>query len=551
MADVQPAFDAEIADALLQLRSDAARFRAGELTSDQFRGLRVTQGIYEQRHAGRFMLRLRLTGGNISFEQAESLARAAQAAGDPRLHITTRQDIQLHDLTLEATLRLQGEVLGVGLTSYGSGGSTVRNVVVDPLSGLLVGDVFDVGPHALALASRYLGPGRHPSLPRKLKIALSASEADRGAAVVSDLGFVARCKGDALGFGVFVAGGLGQNAAIGLELESWVEAEAIFEIADAIISLFAERGDRVHRHRARLRHLRRALGDEVFVRTCREAIAERRRQPDGVSGVAATDIGGVTPVLPLVSTHRAEAPGIVAQNEPGKFCLRLAPPQGDLSAASLLALIRVARGRCNDTLRIGLEQDLWLTHVGADDVAGLQADLRGLGLGTPEERSTFVVACSGAATCQLGLLLSRGAANAVERQGSELRRLTLGSPIRISGCPNACSRHLVAPLGFEGRTKRVQGRLMPYYSVFFGGSSQGAQARLGQKLGAVPAKRIDQFVVALSQLPQPLAENDVVGCVAHFAELPEVIPEDWFFDWGSSTPLDLSERGAGECGASL
>ncbi|MGC4063894.1 MAG: nitrite/sulfite reductase [Polyangiaceae bacterium] len=551
MVDEHPALDAGIANALLQLHAEAARFRSGELAPDQFRGLRVAQGIYEQRRAGRFMLRLRMAGGYVTFNQLESLALAAEAVGGPRLHITTRQDIQLHDLTLEAALRVQGELLGVGLTSYGSGGNTVRNVVVDPLSGLMSGDAFDVGPHALALASRYLGPGRHPSLPRKFKMALSASDEDRGGAAVSDLGFVARRKGDALGFGVYVAGGLGQGATVGLELTSWVDADAIFDIADTMIRLFAERGDRVHRHRARLRHVRKDLGDEAFLDLCRQEIAKaagRSVEPSrGIDAVAP----GVATKVDAPTALRDERPGVFSQQEPGKVCVRLAPSQGDLSASSLQALVRIARGRCSDRLRLGLEQDLWLTHVESSELEGLLAELAGLGLGTPVERPSPVIACSGAATCQLGLLQSRGAANAVERQSDALRRLELAGPIRISGCPNACSRHLVAPLGFEGRTKRVQGRLMPHYSVFFGGTDRGAQATLGHKLGAVPAKRLDEFVVALSQLPRPLSESDIAGCVSAFSELPETIPEDWFFDWGRSSPIDLSELGAGECAASV
>jgi sulfite reductase (ferredoxin) len=548
MVDEQPVLDAGIANALLQLHADAARFRSGELGPDQFRGLRVAQGIYEQRHAGRFMLRLRLTGGIVTFKQLESLALAAETSGDPRLHLTTRQDIQLHDLTLDATLQVQGELLGVGLTSYGSGGNTVRNVVVDPLSGLLVGDAFDVGPHAAALASRYLGPGRHPSLPRKFKIALSASDEDRGGAAVCDLGFIARRKGDALGFGVYVAGGLGRGPTVGLELASWAETSEIFGIADAIIRLFAERGDRVHRHRARLRHLRSDLGDEQFLLLCRQSMdSGRALEPASAlpGGALADGIArGVSPAFGAVR------PGVISQREPGKFCLRLAPSQGDLSAASLRALVRIARGRCADRVRIGLEQDLWLSDVDAGDIERLQSELGGFGLGTPAERPIPVIACSGAATCQLGLLHSRGAANAIELRSEALRRLDIAGPIRISGCPNACSRHLVAPLGFEGRTKRVQGRLMPHYAVFFGGSDRGAQARLGRNIGALPAKRLNEFVVALSQLPRPLSASDATECVASFATLPESIPEDWFFDWGSSSPIDLSELGAGECAAS-
>ncbi|HMA91790.1 MAG TPA: hypothetical protein VKP30_03845, partial [Polyangiaceae bacterium] len=176
------------------LESAVVEFARGGLSAEQFRAQRVLYGIYEQRSAGTFMLRIGVPAGLIEASQLRALGQLAGEHGVTRVYLTTRQDIQIHDLSLEAAVRLSREVASSGLTSFATGGNTVRNVVADPLSGLLSDDVFDVHPYALAIASHYLALADALILPKKFKIALSASELDRAGAVVADLGFVAKLR---------------------------------------------------------------------------------------------------------------------------------------------------------------------------------------------------------------------------------------------------------------------------------------------------------------------------------------------------------------------
>ncbi|HEY5961737.1 MAG TPA: nitrite/sulfite reductase [Polyangiaceae bacterium] len=537
-----------IANEVLKLHADAVRFLAGELAPAKFRGQRVLHGIYEQRRRGSFMLRVRFAAGLVGLQQLHGLAQLALDHGVARLHVTTRQDIQLHDLRLETALELQPGLLGLSLTGYGSGGNTVRNVAAEPLSGLLRDEAFDVRPYALAVARRYLGPDKHPSLPRKFKIAFSGSDADRAGATAADLGFVAKRRGEELGFQVFVAGGLGLRPALGLELFSWIDASETGRIAQGVLNVFAQHGDRVHRHKARLRHLRARLGDAELLRLCHERIGGIEASPSRAAESEPVSVAGELPTLasPLPEPLRRLS-GIVQEREPGRFSVRLVPSHGDLTPVALLALAEAGAEFCAPTVRVGLDQELWLTGIGGNAVESLLARLRGQELGAPDECGQTLVACSGASTCQLGLLRSRDAADAIARRLSLSGVAWNGEPVRISGCPNACARHLLTQLGFEGRTKRVEARLLPSYAVFFGGTPCANNPRLGVNIGVIPAKRVPEFVLAMNGLNQDIGGprqehlNLARSVLEPFTRLPNPVPEDWFLDWGCSTSLDPAE----------
>jgi sulfite reductase (ferredoxin) len=558
MATIPVSPKPEIANEVLRLHAEAVLFLAGELAPHKFRGQRVYQGIYEQRRRGSYLLRVRLPAGMVRTDQLRGLAQLALENGVSRLHVTSRQDLQFHDLRLESSLRVQGGLLALGLTSYGSGGDSVRNIVADPLSGLLPGEACDVRPYTLALEARYLGPGKHPSLPRKVKIAFSASDADRAGASFADLGFVAQRRAGAIGFRVFVAGGLGHMAAIGLELSPWVPPSDVFGIVDGLLVLFSIHGDRVNRREARLRHLRRRLGDDAFLQLCRESIANTEQRLAMVPNIDAEIPAEDLPTLPapLPAGNRSHA-GIVPEREQGRFSLRLRTVHGDVTPSALLALVDIAADFCSTTVRVGLEQELWLTGIGGDAIVPLLARLRGLGLGTPDERVQSVVACSGASTCLIGQLQARAAAVAIEQRLDRAGLTWNREPIRISGCPNACCRHLVAELGLEGRSVRVGNRQMPTYAVHLGGAHGAGNARIGVNAGIVSARRVPELIAAICRLDQesPMSaevwQGYVRALVERFAQWPAEIPEEWFLDWGNDGTGESGWMARSVCAAAM
>lgn len=515
------------------------RLRAGELAPDAFKAWRVPRGVYEQRTAGRFMLRIRLPGGLATPVQLVGLARLAAAHGCPRLHLTTRQDLQFHDLALDAVVAISDALPGLGLTARGTGGNTPRNVACDHLAGVAADEAFDVRPHAIATSFRLLDREGIDRLPRKFKVAFSGSSADRAGAGVADVGFIACHRSGDEGFQVLVAGGLGGRPMVALPLVGFIPATAAPGVAEALCELFAVHGDRANRSAARLRHVRARLGDEAFAALAR--IALQRGLAARSSLLPPIAVEPWRPASPLPAGLAPHA-GLVAQREAGRFALRVAPLHGDLAPAALGAVAEAAAAFAEPAVRLDLHQALWLTGVAGGDVPAVLSRLATLGLG----QAPCIPACAGAATCQLGLLRAQACADAVAtRLGA--RADALG--VRISGCANGCARHHVAAIGLEGRARRVGERLMPFYEVLVGGRHGGPQgAALGRKVGAVPAKRVPELLERLAALSERTPET-VWPVVADLTMLPAEPPVDWFNDHGSDAPFTLAGRGAGECGA--
>jgi sulfite reductase (ferredoxin) len=528
------------AEALLP--SQAAAFMAGTTSGEAFRAQRVPQGLYEQRSADSYMLRVRLPGGLVTADQLAGLATLATVNACPRIHLTTRQDVQFHDLGLSDAVTIQKGLSALGLSARGTGGNTVRNVTADPLAGVAQDEAFDVRPWALATTSLLLDRDGTDALPRKFKVVFSGSAADRAGAAVADLGFIAHLRDGQPGFIVVAGGGLGGRPALALPILDWVPAHEAPLIAGAVVDLFAAHGNRDNKAIARLRHVRHRLGADAFTALVREWI-ERAR-----TAGAATPAPAILPPLadlpagPLPA-HWQNVAGIVPERRAQRVSVRLAPPLGDLSADDLAAIADAARRFADPVLRAGLDQELWLTGVAGDQLDALLAALAGRTLGQPGSAHPHIPACAGADTCKLGLLRSRACATAVAAR-LEQDHLTI-TGLRISGCPNSCGRHLVAGIGLEGKVKRVNNRLLPCFEVYAGGSHGllGAGASLGTRLGTVPAKRIPDLIAAVAK------GGDLRALIASHGAIPAQVPEDWFSDWGDSVPFSLAGLGEGECAA--
>lgn len=539
-----------VSKAASSLLEEAERFRSGKIGAEEFRGLRVPQGLYEQRTAGTYMLRVRVPGGLSTPAQLRGLSELAATHGCVRLHLTTRQDIQFHELALEGAVSIQQALPSLGLTARGTGGNTVRNVTIDPLSGVARDEAFDVRPHALAVTGLLLDRDGTDTLPRKFKVAFSGSYADRAGATIADLGFIARMRDGRPGFLVFVGGGLGTRARTGVRLSEWIPADESLLVAEAICGLFAEHGDRRNKASARLRHVLARLGEGAFLALCHEAIARVRR--DGPCGpvppVQPVNSGAARRGSPLADGALARLEGVVPEREEGLFSLRIAPPLGDFSPQGLEMVARLADVFAAPIVRAGLDQELWLTGVAGADLREVVGRLQEAPVGAPGTRALIIPACAGASTCKLGLLRSRGAAEAISSHLDATGKVVSGLDIRISGCPNSCGRHLVAGLGLEGRVKRVDGRQLPCYEVFAGGRHGALDACLGRRLGTIPAKRIPAFVAAVAD--RQATTPDAIGAiVAEHAVVPTPVPEDWFIDWGGDRQFNLEGLGEGECAA--
>ena len=519
----------------LGYRSQVKKFLDGQTSPVAFRAYRVPMGIYEQRTAGKFMVRIRIGAGLVLPHQLERISRLSKTYGNGIVHITTRQDIQIHEVDIEDTPDVLEGLLEAGLSPRGGGGNTVRNITACPEAGVCHEEEFDVAPYAIA-ATEYLLQDRSSfNLPRKYKIVFSGCSKDCAFASVADLGFFAHIKNGAKGFSVYAAGGLGSNPAIAVKIEDFIRAEEIFEVAEAIKRLFDKYGDRANKHKARLRYVLARVGIEEFIKLYR--VERNMLKTEGLPYT-------VPQMRDIISVYKVSEKAVN---------VRLRLNNGDISADDLNIVGNIAAQYGQRLIRTTQLQDLLISGIAEEDINKVHSELKKLSIDVFGDGSPKIVACAGASTCKLGLCLSRGLAEAISNKFSQT-----GFPgnlsettIRISGCPNSCGHHYIAEIGLQGKAKRVNGKLMPCYDVLVGAKTVEGNAHLGTKIGTVPAKKIPELLTEAFEDGEIKKEKlkNLIGQYSDFSYAQ--FPEDYFYDFGSDKPFSLAGRGPGECGAGV
>ncbi|MDH4224364.1 MAG: nitrite/sulfite reductase [Deltaproteobacteria bacterium] len=551
-------------------------FKEKRLDPVLFKAHRVGFGVYEQRTDNTFMVRIRTAGGVITPRQMAGVARLSQQYGAPHIHVTTRFEVQLHDVAFDHIYPVVSGLTKLGLSSRGGGGNTIRNITASVTSGVDPDEVFDVAPYAIALTTRMIAEPDSYNLPRKVKIAFSNSEKDTAFATLADLGFIAVIQDGKKGFRVFVAGGMGAKSRVAKLLHDFIPEDRVYHATRAIKQMFDKHGNRRNKFQNRLRFLWDQLGGELFQQYYLEELE---------AVVAQNPPPLVLP--PLENTGRD--PGTAPQTAPGdgfdRWRTRYVSPQkqeglvaavvplalGDISSQDALALAEFLELYGENTLRFSKEQNIHIRNIPQTHLGNLFNAVRGLS--THSDRPPVVgnmIACTGAATCKLGICLPRGLASAIDRRLAD-SPLALdevnGFRLNISGCPNSCGQHNAADLGFFGKVSRVDGRMMPAYNIMAGAVIDGQGAQLAQKLEEVAAKDVPDFVhdvladwlIRKSALPtfsgylknggretiRELAAR-YNGKLLSLAQNPA-----YFTDWGTDQPFSLAERGMGECSAGL
>lgn len=546
----------------LAYRGEVEKFTAGETSPVAFRAIRVPMGIYEQRESDTYMVRVRGAAGLFLPHQTECIAALSEEFGSGIVHVTTRQDLQIHRVLVQDTPTILEKLLAVGLSSKGGGGNTVRNISTCPLAGVCKDEVFDVTPYALALTEYLLADRGNFNLPRKFKTAFSGCGKDCGLASVADLGFFAHEDDGVRGFSVYAGGGMGLHSAIGIKIEEFIPDNAIFEVAEAVKRLFDKYGDRTNRNKARLRFVVERVGAEEFRRLYRKELEQVHREQITVPEINPPEDRPVQ--ISRRSLSEPSDPGYLAwkdnhvqpQKQDGLYVVRIPLPLGDIQAEALRSLADAAAVLGNGTLRTAQDQNLQLRGIPGPSLPELHQALRQIEKSFVAVQSIACVACAGASTCKLGLCLSRGLAEAIE---AELKDVDAdNSPIRISGCPNSCGHHPIAPIGLHGGAIRVNDRLVPVYSIFAGGRLAEGDSRLAQFIAKVPAKVVPtmlrEFFDENNQESETLQKliTRLRGLAKKYEHVPpyEEAPE-FYRDYGASEDFSLAGRGPGECGAGV
>ncbi|MBE1237259.1 nitrite/sulfite reductase [Phaeovibrio sulfidiphilus] len=555
-----------LTDELDALKAATAQAASGEMEESTLDRLRVAWGSYEQRGHGVRMVRVRTPAGAVTPAQLRGMADIAERYGAPCLHVTTRQEFQIHDLRAEDVIAVMEDLKGLELATRGGGGGTVRNVLVSPDAGFARDEVFDPSPHAFALTSRMIADPTSWQLPRKFKISFANGPRDGAYALLNDVGFVATMRDGARGFQVFVAGGAGNKPEIAHVLHDFIAESDVWLVSEAIKRVFSKYGDRENRARARLRFLWSALGEETF-RQYYEAEYAGLLQESPAPFVP----GPVVPVPDSDPFAGAAEPDeaerlwrsryVESQRQAGRYSVVVPVPMGNLPNATARRLADFLAPIGDDTVRATFGQNLRLRHIPENRLGALFALLQEEGLPSDRPRlSGEAIACTGAETCKLGICRSKGLLSAILEalEASSLDLDRLGDfHLNVSGCPNACGQHLMADLGFSGGARRQDGVAFPAYTLFAGARAGVGHTRLARSFGRVPARAVPDFVVALlglwltrDEAPTEAFGDWVLGEgadeVADLVERYDVAPpfaEDplFYHDWSADEPFSLKK----------
>jgi len=490
-----------------EFRDQTRRHLAGELSEEQFRPLRLRNGLYIQRHAP--MLRIAIPYGLLSARQLRKLAAITRRYDRSFGHFTTRQNLQLNWPRLEDVPEILAELATVQMHAIQTSGNCVRNVTADHLAGIARDEVDDPRPYCEIIRQWATLHPEFTYLPRKFKIAVTGSPADRAASEVHDVGLhLTRDAHGTLGFRVLVGGGLGRAPMIGQVIREFLPQPQLLGYLDAILRVYNRQGRRDNIHKARIKVLVKALGIEHF-RELVEAEWQANRDhatllpPEEIERVRSYFKPQPYETLPDLDVAAGREPRFQAWYRYNTLPHRVAGYRavfvslkahgaipGDMSAAQMEALATLAERVSFGLVRATHNQNLLLADVRQDQLYAVWHELERLKLATPNIGTlTDMIACPGLDFCSLANAGTLDVAKQIQERFDDLDYLyDLGDiELKMSGCMNACGHHHVGHIGVLGVDKHGE----EWYQITLGGSASGGSASLGEVIGpSVPKHEV-------------------------------------------------------------
>jgi sulfite reductase (ferredoxin) len=539
-----------------------------------------TKGPNTQWHAPG-MMRIKIPFGGLTTRQMETLADLAEEYSDDILHVTTRQDFQLHYIHIDDTVDIMRRLAAVGITTREACGNSVRNVTACPLAGVCNTESFDVTPYSRALMEFLLGHEDAQDFGRKVKIAFSGCRDEACGLVnmhdIGALGVTRQVDGETKrGFELYVGGGLGAVPHQAKVFDEFVPEEELLPLSQAIARVFARLGEKRNRARARLKFLIAKLGLDEFRRLVleeREILPHDDRWTAYLTDLHDTDEEPLKPGEALNGVARPEGfddwyqTNVYHQRQKGHAVVTVYLPLGDLTPRQMRQLAALSRKYVKDTIRTTVEQNLVLRWVSEADLPALYADLAEIGLhGAAANTIVDVTSCPGTDTCKLGIASSRGLAGELRRRLGErfhsLDESVQGMRIKVSGCFNSCGQHHVADIGFYGISRKINGVTVPHFQVILGGRWKGNAESFGLAMAAVPSKNIPLVVDRLTEryvserqgeetfqdFVSRVGKRDIKSMLDDLAQVPSYEEDASFYrDWGDTREFTTDDMGVGEC----
>jgi sulfite reductase (ferredoxin) len=488
------------------------QYERGDLTSEQFRAFRLLRGVYGQRQEGVQMLRVKIPFGRLDSRGLEALADVGDQYSRGFGHVTTRQNVQFHFLTMANAELAMRRLDEAGLTTRDACGNSVRAVTACELAEVCSTAPFDVSPYAEAVTRQFLGHPLASTLPRKFKIAFSGCASDCAKAAIHDLGFIAKVENGEPGFKVVAAGGLSSSPQNALVLHEWIRATEIGRVGEAVLRLFHKLGNRENRQRARLKYVRKKLGEQGF----RDAYATIRAEVDAEAAaeLALPPPAARAPAGPVVDDAPISRDGaylawrstsIVDQSHEQYVAAYVRLRLGDATTEEMRALGRIADELGDGTVRLTIDQNVLLPWIDKKSIPALYTRLVAAGLARQDLHTVRdVTSCQGADTCNLAVTSSRAVAAAIterlEAEGLGAEGDAARTLIKVSGCPNSCGQHHIADLGFHGGAKNTGDGAVPVYQLHLGGGVDERGARFGRQVVKIIARRVPDAVVRMLHL---------------------------------------------------
>ena len=560
---------------IIDLEKKIREFREGKIHDEKFRSLRLARGIYGQRQPGVQMIRIKLPFGKVTFKQLLKIADISDEYASSNLHLTTRQDIQIHYVSLDRTPELWAKLEQDDITLREACGNTVRNVTASPSAGIDPNEPFDVAPYAHATFKYFLRNPICQEMGRKFKIAFSATDADTAFTYIHDLGFIPkvifRDGEEVRGFKVLFGGGLGAQPAIAHPINDFLHEDDLIPYIESTLRVFDRHGERNNRNKARMKFLVAKLGlEEVLKLIDEEKIANNAKKfvidretiqlPEIPQQTSYPD---VTISDPLHYELWLKT-NVFEQKQKGFYGVYIKVTTGDIPTAKARDFIESIRGLVADEIRITINQGLLLKFVRPEALPLLFKRLKDLDFAKPGFDSVAdVTTCPGTDTCNLGISNSTELARVLEDLIAEEYEDLVDNQdikIKISGCMNSCGQHGLAHIGFHGSSLKAAGKVVPAAQVLLGGGTIGdGLGRAAEKIIKVPSKRTKDVVrVVLNEYSQNkigeelfndfydrLGKDHFYQLLKPIADLATLTPDE-FIDWGHEETF-VTAIGVGEC----
>ncbi|WP_306013616.1 MULTISPECIES: HEPN domain-containing protein [unclassified Allomuricauda] len=555
---------------IIELEKKIRQFKGGEMDEEKFRSLRLARGVYGQRQPGVQMIRIKLPYGKVTSNQLLRIADVSDEYSRGRLHITTRQDIQIHYVDLERTPELWAQLEKDKVTLREACGNTVRNVTASETAGIDVDEPFDVSPYAQAVFEYFLRNPIGQEMGRKFKVSFSASDADTGLSYMHDLGFIAKEKDGERGFKVMLGGGLGSQPRHADELYSFLPTDKIIPLMEGVIRVFDRYGERKSRAKARMKFLLKDLGLDGFKKLLEEEqlAIPHHTYPIEIDSYPEVKVAEVeTPKVVIEDKQAFEAwksTNLVPQKQEGFVAIGIKVLLGDFYTDKARELAQLVQDYAAGEIRLSLRQNILIPYVKEELVPFFYQELQKLGFAEAGyNKALDITACPGTDTCNLGIASSTGIAAELERVIKAEYPQYIKNPdvvIKISGCMNACGQHNMAHIGFQGMSVRTKDKLVaPALQVLLGGGNFGdGRARFADKVAKIPSKRGPQALRLI--LDDFEANGNGASFTDYYEEKGQLyfydflkpltdvdnLTQDDFIDWGNEEKYK-KEIGIGEC----